>query len=144
MGDYDTDILLWSEHQGALLRRIAAGERINDADLDWPNIAEEIETVGRNELRACESYLVQALAHMLKAEAWPLSPAAPGWRAEIRHFRNEAAAAFAPSMRQKIDLARLYRRALTELPDTIDGQPPLPLPEHCPTTLSELLDIKGP
>ena len=72
MGEYDSDILAWSDRQGALLRRIASGERVNDADLDWPNIAEEIETVGRNELRACQSYLVQALAHMLKAEEWPL------------------------------------------------------------------------
>jgi hypothetical protein len=43
---YHTDILEWSERQGALLRRIAAGERVNDTDLDWPNIAEEIESVG--------------------------------------------------------------------------------------------------
>ena len=40
MTDYDTDILTWSERQAALLRRRAAGELINDADLDWSNIAE--------------------------------------------------------------------------------------------------------
>ena len=136
---YDTDILVWSERQGALLRRLAAGERVNDTDLDWPNIAEEIESVGRSEWRACESYLVQALTHMLKAEAWPLSRDAPSRQADARHFRHEAAAAFAPSMRQKIDLARLYRRALSELPETMDGQAPLPVPEACPVTLDELL-----
>jgi hypothetical protein len=27
---YDTDILLWSEQQADLLRRLAAGERVND------------------------------------------------------------------------------------------------------------------
>jgi hypothetical protein len=27
---YDTDILVWSEQQAALLRRAAAGERVND------------------------------------------------------------------------------------------------------------------
>jgi hypothetical protein len=50
MSDYDTDILTWSERQAALLRRRAAGELINDADLDWSNIAEEIEDVGKNAL----------------------------------------------------------------------------------------------
>jgi hypothetical protein len=36
MSDYDRDILTWSERQAALLlRRRAAGELINDADLDW-------------------------------------------------------------------------------------------------------------
>ncbi len=33
MSDYDTDILIWSEHQAALLRRGAAGELLNEADL---------------------------------------------------------------------------------------------------------------
>jgi hypothetical protein len=139
MSQYENDILAWSEHQGELLRRIASGQRVNDAEIDWSNISEEIEAVGRNELRACESYLVQALAHILKAEAWPNSQAVPNWRADARHFRNEAAAAFSPSMRQKINLTRLYRRALSELPETIDGQPKLPLPDDCPLSLDELL-----
>src|SRR3954447_26906507 len=90
MSDYDTDILTWSEHQAALLRRRAAGELVNDADLDWPNIAEEIESVGRSELHAVEALLVQALRHMLKAEGWPLSRDAPVWRADAIDFRRRA------------------------------------------------------
>ena len=31
MSDYDTDILTWSEHQAALLHRIARGETPNEA-----------------------------------------------------------------------------------------------------------------
>ena len=46
MGDYDADILLWAEYQAALLRRRAAGELVNEAEMDWSNIAEEIEDVG--------------------------------------------------------------------------------------------------
>ena len=55
MSDYDSDILIWSERQADLLRRRAAGELVNDAALDWPNIAEEIEDVGRSQLNAVES-----------------------------------------------------------------------------------------
>ena len=44
---YDSDILIWFERQGALLRRRAAGELVNDAELDWRTIAEEVESVGR-------------------------------------------------------------------------------------------------
>ena len=91
---YDTDILVWSEQQAALLRRVAAGERVNNRDLDWPNIIDEVESVGLSELHAVESLLLQALIHMLKAEAWP---------------------------------------------DSIDGQPPQPVPQSCPLTLQELL-----
>ena len=136
---YDTDILAWSEDQAARLRRVAAAEWLNDASPDWPNIIEEIESVGREQLHAVESLLVQALAHMLKAQAWPQSLAAPGWRAEAIRFRGDAADRFAPSMRQRINLERLYRRALRAMPETVDGQPPLPVPAECPVTLDALL-----
>ena len=43
---YETDVFAWSERQGALLRRRAAGELVNEAELDWLHLAEEIETVG--------------------------------------------------------------------------------------------------
>ena len=50
-GLYDTDILLWSERQAALLRRLAQGERVKDV-LDFDNLVEEVKSVGRSELRA--------------------------------------------------------------------------------------------
>jgi hypothetical protein len=136
---YDSDILSWSERQAALLRRRAAGELVNEADIDWPNVAEEIEDVGRSELRSCRSLLRQALRHMLKAEAWPLARDAPTWRADAVDFRRQARDAFTPSMRRKIDVAQLYRDACDALPDTVDGQPPLPVPEECTVTLDDLL-----
>lgn len=140
MSDYETDILEWSERQAALLRRRAAGELVNDTELDWPNIAEEIEDVGSNRLHAVESLLVQALRHALKAEAWPLSRDAPTWRADAIDFRRQARRLFVPSMRQKIDLAALYADALAAIPETIDGQAPLPVPPACPMTLDDLLN----
>jgi hypothetical protein len=42
-------------------------------------------------------------------------------------------------MRQRIDIDDLYAKAISALPATIDGQPPLPVPERCPFTLDELL-----
>ena len=123
---YDTDIVTWSERQSALLRRLAAGERIND-EIDWENVVEEVESVGREQLHAVESLLVQALVNMLKAEAWPLSRDAPHWRAEARRFRGDAPARFVPSMRDRIDVAKLYRRALLAMPETVDRQEPLPV-----------------
>ncbi len=139
MSDYETDILVWSEQQSELLRRRAAGELVNDAELDWPNIAEEIESVGREQLHSVESLLIQALTHMLKTEAWPQSRDAPNWQADAIRFRADAARRNVPSMRQRIDLARLCRQALRIFPETQDGQGPLPAPEACPVTLDELL-----
>jgi hypothetical protein len=135
---YDEDILLWSERQGDLLRRIAAGEPVNERP-DWVNIIEEVESVGREQLHAVESLLLQALVHMLKAEGWPLSRDAENWRADARRFRAQARRRFVASMRQRLDLAGIYADALDALPATMDGQPPVPLPPISPMTLDELL-----
>jgi hypothetical protein len=138
MDEYETDVLLWSEHQAALLRRLARGERVND-QVDWENVIEEVESVGNEPLHAVESLLLQALVHELKSIAWPDARDAAHWRAEARLFRAQAANRFAPSMRQRLDLSRLYRQAQRAVPESIDGQPPLPLPDHCPHSLDELL-----
>jgi hypothetical protein len=42
-------------------------------------------------------------------------------------------------MEQRIDVAKLYRRALRRMPETIDDVPPLPVPQAYPVTLGELL-----
>jgi len=130
---YEDDILLWSEQQAEALRRRAANE------VDWENVAEEIEAAGRSERNAVESHLVLALLHDLKAEAWPLSRDVPHWRAEARGHRADARRHFSPSMRQRIDIAKLYREALHRMPAKVDDTAPLPVPQACPLTLEELL-----
>jgi hypothetical protein len=138
MSEYDSDILIWSEHQSDLLRRLTRGEKLNE-QIDWENVAEEIESVGRDQISAVQSLLRQALIHVLKAEAWPESRDAPTWRADAVNFRAEATDRFVPSMRQRIDLARIYQQAIRAIPRSIDGRAPLPIPDVCPVTLDELL-----
>lgn len=139
---YDTDVVEWAERQAALLRRHAAGEKLNDP-LDWANIIEEVETVGRSETSAVESLLFQALLHELKCQAWPESRDCPAWRGEHRGFLAQARRKFLPSMRQRIDLPGLYADALLALPDTSDGVLPQPVPQICSTTLDELMVTRG-
>src|SRR3954468_12796669 len=113
MGElYEADVFEWSQHQATLLRRRAAGELVNEAELDWPNIAEEIESVGRSEVRAIGSWLFQAFVHDLRAKAWPLSRHVPHWGAEARGFRAQARRNYRSSMRQQIDVPGLYSDAL--------------------------------
>ena len=89
MNDYDTDVYAWSQRQGGLLRRLAAGERVNDADLDWPNIAEEIETVGRSERAAVASHIATIIEHLIKLQASPATEPRPGWIMTIDRSRIE-------------------------------------------------------
>ena len=62
---YNEDFTLWTEQQATLLRRRAAGELVNDAELDWLNIAEEIESVGGNTRRELRNRLMRLLQHLL-------------------------------------------------------------------------------
>jgi Domain of unknown function DUF29 len=142
MSEYHTDIVNWSDHQAALLRRLSRGEAVN-AEIDWTNLIEEIEAVGQSQVDAVESWLYQALLHMLKAEAWPLSDAVPHWQAEARGFRRQARRKYKASMAQKIDVPGLYADALYAMPETIGGQAPLPVQTECPVTLGEMLEL-GP
>ena len=50
---YDEDFILWTEQQATLLRRRADGDLVNDAELHWRNLAEEIEAVGEIPVANC-------------------------------------------------------------------------------------------
>jgi Domain of unknown function DUF29 len=105
---YDRDVVAWSEQQAALLRRRAAGELVNDAELDWPNIAEEIESVGNEQVHAVRSFLTRALEHDLKVKAWPLSRDVPQWQA-----RPAGSAARRPPGSPKLcDSGSTWRRSI--------------------------------
>lgn len=85
-GLYETDVVEWSEHQGALLRRLAAGERVND-QVDWLNVIEEVETVGRSERTALGSQVNRVILHLMKLEASPATDPRRGWLDTIDEAR---------------------------------------------------------
>ncbi len=62
---YDDDIVLWSEQQAAAIRRLRETARGLPNELDIENVAEEIESVGRSELAAVESYVELILVHLV-------------------------------------------------------------------------------
>jgi len=97
--------------------------------------------VGREQLHAVESLLIQALLHTLKAEGWPNSRDVENWLADARGFRVQARRRFVPSMRQKTDLAGIYADALRALRTRLVGQAPQPVAPACPMTLDELLGV---
>jgi hypothetical protein len=135
---YDRDALAWSERQAALLRRVARGERVND--VDWDHVVEEIEDVGLSELNTARSFVQQMLVHLLKLQVWPGLDACRHWRSEIVVFQSGAEDRFAPSMRQRIDLAKIYARARKQVDLLRFGADPgLASPEVCPVTLDRLL-----
>jgi Domain of unknown function DUF29 len=102
-GLHDADIVLWSAQQSRLLRRLGAGEHINE-QADWDNLAEEIEAFGKSQTRELASRIATILEHLIKLQASPARDPRAGWRGTIRRERREVERllADAPSLRRTL------------------------------------------
>jgi hypothetical protein len=131
---YDDDIVTWAEEQAAALRALAARSDLSNA-VDWANVIEEVESVGRSDIHAVESALSQALVHILKHASAPQALPARSWRAEVVAFLAFAGRNYRPSMRQRIDWEQLWRSAcrIADASLTVHGQTLLRgLPDRMP------------
>jgi hypothetical protein len=138
---YDDDIVTWAEQQAAALRELARKPELSNV-VDWENLIEEVECLGRSEWKGVESQLINALAHILKGFCDPGSPSRGPWAIETGNFLQEARKDFRSSMRQKIDIdgvwSGAFERASRELL-TYKRRIPPSIPARSPFTLDELL-----
>jgi hypothetical protein len=136
---YDDDFFAWTQDQAAALRTVppaAVGSHV-----DLANIANEIEDLGRSELRDVNSSLRQVLTHLLKLAALPESRDRAHWFAEVEEFQARAAETYKPSMSALIDLSRAWRLAQRSAAIVVAemGGVPADAAETCPFGLEELV-----
>ncbi|MBE9256647.1 MULTISPECIES: DUF29 domain-containing protein [Aphanizomenonaceae] len=79
---YDQDFYLWVEDTVSKLKA-----RDNE-HLDWDNLIEEVESLGKSQRKTVRSFLVRLLEHLLKRCYVPMSDCYRGWEIEIRNFRQ--------------------------------------------------------
>ena len=82
---YDTDFYLWIQHTVEALKQ-------QDWDrVDWDNLIEEVESMGRSEKRELKSRLLVILEHLLKLMFWESEKPqnARGWRNTVIEQRNQ-------------------------------------------------------
>jgi Domain of unknown function DUF29 len=98
---YDRDFLLWTEEQAAALRCV----KDSNLPLDWENLAEEIDSLGKSLRRELRSQLRRILPHLFKLAASPAAPPRLGWQATIRAARSELEHLLdeSPSLKRDID-----------------------------------------
>src|SRR5687768_8091981 len=79
---YAEDFFAWSKEQANLLKTRSR------ARLDWDNLAEEIESLGKSQRSEIRNRLVVLLVHLLK---WQYQPAKRkvGWKASLAEARNQ-------------------------------------------------------
>lgn len=141
---YEADVVMWSERQTELLRRRAAGDFANDADLDWAHIAEEIEAVGRSARRELRSRLVLLVHHLLK---WRYQPEfrSGSWRTTIRNQRNAIEDLLSESPSLKAALPEMFSAAYPRARlNAMDETGLLELPETNPLTIEQALSENFP
>lgn len=135
---YDKDVYTWALQQADALRRRSANE------VDWDNVAEEIEGVGRSEARELLSRYVVLLAHLLK---WRFQPALRGssWEITIRTQRGLIVRHLDDNPGLKSRRDELFARAYFEAASEAALQTELPLatfPDTNPFTLAEAMDAE--
>src|SRR6185369_9802269 len=77
---YDRDVFLWTQEQAAALRAVRKSKR----PLDWDNLAEEIERLGKSQRTELNSQVRRILRHLFKLEVSRAAAPRAGWRTTVR------------------------------------------------------------
>jgi hypothetical protein len=137
---YERDYYAWIQKQVRALRK----HRIDE--IDWANVAEEIEDLGKSEKRSVESHIARIAEHFLQLAYAPIKTKTlnrRGWELTIREARHQVRKLLneSPSLRRK--MVELYvdayesgrNAALIAL-----KFPEAALPEASPWGLEQILD----
>ena len=127
---YNIDTVRWSEQQAAQLRRQAADEMLND-QLDWENIAQEIEGLAKSERSQLAKNIRTVIEHLARLQVSPAKLPRNNWKETIIRTREniEDVLKSSPVLRPSVDAVvaeehskalRVVRRVLelhNELPE---------------------------
>ena len=133
---YERDYYTWTLEQARALKQRRAEM------LDWENLAEEVEDLGKSERRELRNRLHVLLAHLLK---WRHQPKrrSRSWRAtatvqriEIRQLLLEN-----PGLKPTIDtlLAEAYQTARIEIAGLLPVREEKELPKSCPWSFDQVI-----
>ncbi|MBF6560964.1 MAG: DUF29 domain-containing protein [Candidatus Binataceae bacterium] len=137
---YDQDYYTWTQAQARALR----DHRLDE--VDWANVAEEIEDLGKSERRALRSRLVTLLEHLLKfahARERMFENNARGWELSARNAREAFRERLEenPGLRPQLEglFISAYRSARIETMKAL-RLPDAAIPEMPPWTIDEIID----
>ncbi len=133
---YDTDYLIW-------IKTTVEKLRVHDySNIDWENLIEEIEDMGRSERRSLESNLIVVLTHLLK---WQYQPElrSSSWKGSIVEHRRRIRKALKESPSLKPYLEEVFAECYLDAVEQASAETELPVetfPQLCPYTSAEILD----
>jgi Domain of unknown function DUF29 len=134
--DYEQDFFAWTQEQAEMLRaRRTLG-------LDWDNLSEEIDSVGRRDRRKLEGRLRRILHHLLKWQAQP-GLRGPSWRNTLIEQRRRVEKLLRESPSLRSHLQELVDEAYPDaVRDAVNesGLRPQTFAADCPFAVEQILD----
>ena len=136
---YEQDYVAWLDLTLTQLKQQ------NLSSLDWKNLIEEIESLGREQRHKVESYLLRLLIHLLLYQYWEIERtwSGKGWEKEIDNFRLELDLLLESQVLHNHLLSILekdYAKA-RKLATQKSNLLPVTFPESCPYSLEQILDF---
>lgn len=131
---YEEDYYLWIQ---TMAKKLKLKEYSN---IDWENLIEEIEDMGRSQKRAVESLLLRLTEHLLKLQYWypEIARNKQHWQSEVVTFRVLLRKRLKESPSLKAKLPEMYADLL---PDSIKAMSKLfELPQQVDLTLDRVMD----
>jgi len=133
---YESDYFQWLEETLDKLRNQQYEQ------IDWGNLIEEIETMGRSEKNALESNLIIILLHLLKWQYQPQKQRG-SWERSIIEHRRRVRRALQDSPSLKPYLVSILEESYDEAVKQAKAETKLPLstfPKTCLYLLTSILD----
>jgi hypothetical protein len=127
---YETDYLKWIDTTIEKLR-------LQDySNIDWENLIEEIEDMGRSERKSLKSNLIIVLTHLLK---WQYQPEfrSGSWKGSIVEHRRRIREALSDSPSLKPYLEEVFAGGYLDAVEQASAETGLPVetfPQECPYT----------
>ncbi len=133
---YEADFYAWTQEQAQLLRSQQFSR------VDWPNLVEEIESLGKQQRQELRNRLSVLVSHLLK---WHYQPQnrSRSWLATLRIQRLDIADLLEDNPSLKPYLGEALYRAYLKGIELAVGETNLPhctFPAECPYSLVEILD----
>jgi hypothetical protein len=123
---YNSDFALWIEETVNALK-VRELERV-----DWENLIEEVESLGKRDKRELKSRLITLFEHLLKRIYVPLPDCYRGWEVTIKRTRSKLTDILTDSPSLRSFLETIYLDCYQEAKENMQIEYDADFPDLCP------------